>query len=326
MTQSRVRRAFVLGAGLGTRLRPLTSLLPKPLVPVFNKPLVSHTFDLLIAAGIRECMINTHHLPDAWRARFGGDGTESEYRGMRLFFRHEPVLLETGGGLQNIQDFAGDEPLLVFNGDILASLPLEHLFSLHFENSHPVTLALRSSGGPLQISLETGTGLVRDIRGALRPDSPHPRFLFTGIYLLSPDFFSFLPGPGIYSVIQPFLEMLSGGERIGGVVIDEGLWMDLGDRDAYLDAHRVLAGWNRDSSFPLAEPILPIHPKADIHSSARLSGAVAAGPHVRVESGAEVSDCVLWEGAKIASRARLDRCIVCGDVSVSGTHQSVDFA
>ncbi|HYF36671.1 MAG TPA: sugar phosphate nucleotidyltransferase, partial [Prosthecobacter sp.] len=111
-----MRKAFVLGAGLGERLRPLTDQLPKPLIPVFHRPLITYAFDHLIAAGVEELVVNTHHLPEAYAHEF----PNRRYRGLPIHFRHEaPVRLETAGGIANVQDLLGDEPFIVYNGDIL---------------------------------------------------------------------------------------------------------------------------------------------------------------------------------------------------------------
>ena len=118
-----IRKAFLLGAGLGTRLRPLTSTLPKPLIPVFQRPLIENTLDHCLAAGIEEFAINTHHLPGKWGEAF----PDGSYRGAPITFFHEPVLLETGGGLKNIESWINGDPLLVYNGDILTSLALSLL-------------------------------------------------------------------------------------------------------------------------------------------------------------------------------------------------------
>src|ERR1041385_4856 len=89
-----IKQAFILGAGLGTRLRPLTEHLPKPLVPVGGRPLVKYALRHLAGVGVREVIINTHHAAEHWRKAF----PSGEYEGIRLTFRHETVLLETGGG------------------------------------------------------------------------------------------------------------------------------------------------------------------------------------------------------------------------------------
>src|SRR5260221_425111 len=122
-----MNKAFVLGAGLGTRLRPLTDQLPKPLIPVFHKPLICYAFDHLLASGVREFIVNTHHLPEKYADAF----PDSIYKGTPVTFRHEPVLLETAGGIANIADLVRDESFLVYNGDILTDLPLAPLINEH---------------------------------------------------------------------------------------------------------------------------------------------------------------------------------------------------
>ena len=108
-----ISRAFILGAGLGTRLRPLTGMLPKPLIPFFHEPLVLHAMRRCHECGIREFIINTHHLADAWDRVF----PERSWNGCPVHFSHEAVLLDSGGGVKKIEPWAAaDEPLLVMNG------------------------------------------------------------------------------------------------------------------------------------------------------------------------------------------------------------------
>ena len=110
-----IKQAFVLGAGLGTRLRPLTDELPKPLVPIFQKPLITFALDHLAAVGVKSFVINTHHLPQEFERLFYG----GSYRQIPVRLVHEPVLLETGGGIKNAEPLLGAEPFLVYSGDVL---------------------------------------------------------------------------------------------------------------------------------------------------------------------------------------------------------------
>ena len=123
-----VRTAFVLGAGLGTRLRPLTSRRPKPLIPVVNRPLLAHTFDRLIAESIEMLVVNTHWAAEAYATAF----PDGSYRGVPLDFCEEkPEVLETAGGIKNVEDLLGDGPFIVHNGDILTDLPLRRALGFH---------------------------------------------------------------------------------------------------------------------------------------------------------------------------------------------------
>ena len=305
-----IRQAFVLGAGLGTRLKRLTQARPKPLVPVAGRPLITHAFDHLLGAGVERLVINTHHCAEVYGTVFPG----SVYRGAGLTFRHEPGLLETGGGIKNVEDLLSGEPFVVYNGDILATLPLEPAIAHHFQTGNEVTLVLRRHGGPLQVAFDEASGRVLDIGRRLgRAPGTH---LFTGIYVLSPAFFRRLRLEKV-SVIQPFLRMIEEGAALGAVVIDEGDWWDLGTREQYLEVHRTLRAADPAACW--------IDPAATVDPSARITGATYIGAGAKVGAGATLHDCVLWEGTRIAPGSSLTRCIVTQDQTACGTHTDTDF-
>jgi len=319
-----IARAFVLGAGLGTRLRPLTSARPKPLVPVFGKPLITFAFDHLMASGVSDFVVNTHHCPEAYPNLLGGDERETVYRGCPVRFRDEPVLLETGGGIKNVEDLLGDGPFIVYNGDVLADFPLEPAINAHLAKGNLATLVLRSSGGPKHIQCDIGTGRVTDIRGQLGAGA-HPSFLFTGISILSPELFRHIPAGQIVSIIPIYLDLIGRGEKIGGVVADGGLWFDLGTRDSYLDAHRLLAPGGYRLSHAQSGWPQPIASDVRIDPTVRIQGCCAIGSKVMVGAGVALTDSVIWEGAAIAPGTCLDRCVVRDGQKVSGTRAHSDF-
>ena len=124
MKRRRLKTAFILGAGLGKRLRPLTEGCPKPLLPLGGRPIITYAMDHLLSVGVDRFIVNTHHCSEAYREKF----PDATWRGRSIIFRHEPMLLDTGGGLKNIEDLlAGDEAILCYNGDVIARFPLEGL-------------------------------------------------------------------------------------------------------------------------------------------------------------------------------------------------------
>src|SRR5881392_446517 len=137
-----ITQAFILAAGRGTRLRPLTDNLPKPLVPIFQKPLITFALDHLIDAGVSRFIINTHRLPELFRVFFA----ENSYAGHSITLIHEPDLLETGGGIKNAERYLGSDPFLTYSGDILTDINLQPLIDEHFRRGNDVTLALRHTG------------------------------------------------------------------------------------------------------------------------------------------------------------------------------------
>ena len=117
-----IRTAFVLGAGLGTRLKSLTARRPKPLIPVANRPLITCAFDHLLGVGVERLVVNMHWRSEAYARAFPGP----TYRDASLTFRDEqPEVLETAGGIWNVRDLLGDGTFFVYNGDILSDLPLD---------------------------------------------------------------------------------------------------------------------------------------------------------------------------------------------------------
>ena len=296
----RVTKAFILGAGLGNRLRPLTDRLPKPLVPLFHQPLAAWAIMACERAGIHRFAVNTHHLPLAWDG-FGAG------RDVTLF--HEPVLLETGGGLKNIGSWIGDDPLLVHNGDIFSTMPLEKLIAAHEASGLPATLALRSEGTARHIAIDPSGSVVTDIRMLLGlAEGTH---VFSGIYCVNPGFLELIPSGEKISIIPAFLELAKAG-KLGAVVLDEGVWLDLGERDSYLQAHRDLS---------LAPAI---HATATVEPGAVVAGSII-GPGAVIEAGAVVRDSVVWPGGRVKADAVLDRCIVFSDTPAGGIHQNEDL-
>lgn len=287
-----ITQAFILGAGLGTRLRPLTDHLPKPLVPLFHKPLAMWAVEACEAVGCRRFAINTHHLPEKWEG-FGA--------GRDIAFFHEPVLLETGGGLKNIGPWIEEGNLLIHNGDIFSSMDLRKLVEAHVKSDNEVTLALRSEGEAKHIALDD-RGQVTDIRGMLgRADGMK---VFSGIYCIRSIFLSRIPAGEKFSVIPFFLELVK-ESKLGAVILDEGDWMDLGDVDSYLAAHRTLA---------LQEPV---HPDAIIGEGAVIEGSVI-GKAARIAPGARVIDSVVWPGARVSGE-------VCGEVITKTRRDEIPF-
>ncbi len=250
-------------------------------------------------AGITRFAVNTHHLPAAWDD-FGRDYD------LTLF--HEPILLETGGGLKNIGAWMGSDSALVHNGDIFSTIPLEKLIAAHEASGLPVTLALRSEGVAKHIALDPSSTRVSDIRNSLgHGNGTHT---FTGIYCVSPAFLDLIPAAEKISVIPAFLELAKSGQ-LGAIVLDEGVWLDLGDRESYLIAHRELG----------------LGP--EIHPLAMVDGAIiersVVGPGAIVEKGATVRDSVLWAGARVTEGTTLDRCIVFSSIPASGFLQDADI-
>ncbi len=306
------RTAFVLGAGLGTRLRPLTNRRPKPLIPVANRPLITHAFDHLIAVGVERFVVNTHWCEQRYPEFFPG----GKWRGRPItFVRESPEVLETGGGIWHARAHLGDGPFWVYNGDILSDLPLTPALDAHRAEGNEVTLILRSHGGNTNVAFDAAGGRILDLRRALRPEI-EPRHLFTGIYIVEPPFITRIPAAQKISVVPIFHEMIRAGAKLGGIVLDEGAWWDLGSRSEYIAVHAALAEKNAPW----------ISSEASVSPGAKITGATAVAAGTRVGPGAVLHDCIVWENSTVTPGARLTRCIVADGTTASGEQTDVDFA
>jgi mannose-1-phosphate guanylyltransferase len=322
-------RAFVLGAGLGERLRPLTEQLPKPLVPVLHRPLLTWAFQHLRSQlGVQHFVVNSWHLAEAYERHF----PEHQWDGCPIQVRRDaPILLDTAGGMANVRDLLDDgsgQSFAVYNGDVLSDIDLTALRAEHEAKGNLVTLALRSSGPALHVGFDATSGRVTDIRNKLGTgnDGTH---LFTGIYLVSPQFLAHLT-PGVKeSVVAVFLRLIEAGKKVGALVLDEGSWWDLGNRQSYLSTHAEIA----------ADPLLfpryespaqrfrgnPIHRTAQVDPAALVGGDCFIGEQAVVEAGANLQHCVLWPGAVVKAGVTLRGCIVRSGITVTENGEGRDY-
>jgi NDP-sugar pyrophosphorylase family protein len=297
-----ITQAFVLGAGLGTRLRPLTNDLPKPLIPIFQKPLITFALDHLCDLGVESFVINTHHLAAQFESLF----PDESYAGRPLSLVHEPEILGTGGGIKNVEALLGDEPFIVYSGDLLTDFDLAPLIEEHFSARNDVTLALRKTKLGADVALEDCR--VVDIEGKYGHSGEYD---FANVSIWNAQIFPrILPGRNI-SFIPIIVDWIGGGGRIGGVVLDDGKWFNIGSRGEYLEVHRIIKeeGWKpdyvRDADWPNS-----VAADATIDPSARLTGFYSIGSSSRIDADVILENTILWPGAQIASRSRLRNCIV----------------
>ncbi len=286
---------MVLAAGLGLRLRPLTLLRAKPVVPVLGRPLLHFTLERLARAGVSEVMVNLHHLPGSVR-RALGDGRAF---GLRLRYSHERELLGTGGGPRRVRRFFGDQPALIVNGDVLFDYDLRELLRRHAVSGACATLLLRRNPDPARYSpvVCARGGRILSIAGRPRPARGSVS-LFTGIHVLDPALFERLPAGPSDSVRDLYLPLLAEGARLRGERL-RGAWYDLGALAPYRDAQLRLLRGRREL----------IHPRARVHPTARLR-SVVVGPDCVIEAGARVERSVLWDGVRVGAGAQVRRSIL----------------
>lgn len=232
-------KAMILAAGLGTRLRPLTDVTPKPLLPVAGTPMIVWNLLLLKRHGIRDVVINLHHLGDIIRQALG-DGSAL---GMRLIYSYEPVILGTGGGIKQAEPHFQGEPVLVLNGDTLFDLDLGAVMAFHRERAAAATLVLRQDPDAARWGLVEVTDRAEIVRitgrGRSAPTVTAAR-MFAGIHILHPRLLRYLPADTECSIIDAYVKGIQDGERILGFDFD-GFWSDVGTPERYAQVEQDAA-------------------------------------------------------------------------------------
>jgi len=295
----------------------MTENKPKPLVPIFQKPLITFSLDHLCSIGIESFAINTHRLATQFEEMFA----ERSYRGVPLKLLHEPDLLETGGGIKNAETSLRAEPFIVYSGDILTEIDLEALVDEHFARRNEVTLALRETGLGTDIAFHDGR--VIDVGGKYGHAGTYD---FAGVSVWNSAVFARIPAGKKTSFFPVLLEWIGQRGRIGGVVLNQGKWFNIGSRDGYLEVHRTIAeeSWRPrylpESTWPVA-----VAEDAVVDPSARLSGFNSLGAGCRIGAEAALRDTILWPGAQIASGSDLRNCIVRGNQKAEGTLRDTDI-
>ena len=294
-------QAFVLGAGLGTRLRPLTDELPKPLVPIFQKPLITFALDHLIANGLPSFVINTHHIGDQLRAYFAS----GSYRELPVRIVHESLLLDTGGGIKNIEQWITTEPFVVYSGDVLTDFDLRPLIDEHLRAGNDATLALRTTG--LASGVACQNGRVTAIQKTPVPNG----YDFANVSIWNRSIFERIPVNEKVSFIPILVDWIKSGGKIGGVVMNDGVWFNIGSPAEYLRVHQTIVdrAWRpaylKEAGWPVR-----VAPSAMVDPTARLAGCYSIGENATVAAEAQIEDTIVWAGAQIASRSDLRNCIV----------------
>lgn len=229
-------KAMILAAGLGTRLRPITDAVPKPLLPLAGRPLIEWNLLLLRRHGVREVIINVHHLGEQIEEALG-DGSRL---GMALRFSREPVILGTGGGIKQAESFFGHEPFFVLNGDTIALVDLDRVRLMHEAGRAMATMVLREDPevdrwGPVDLGPEDR---ILRINGRGRRDGAAVmRLMFAGIHVMDERLVRELPVGRASSVIDAYARALEGGAVILGYRMT-GYWSDIGTMASYERAQR----------------------------------------------------------------------------------------
>ncbi len=310
-------KAVILAGGFGTRLRPLTLEIPKPIVPVFDRPFLYYQIDLLRQVpDIDEVILSLNFRPERIEARVG-DGAEA---GLPVRYRVEPHPLGTGGAIKFASRGVQDT-LLVVNGDVLTDIDLNAVVARHRERRALATVVLTPVDNPSAYGL-VETDADGNVRRFLEKPGPNEITCDTinaGIYLLEPATFGRIPDDTAWSIERQYFPSLVARGETFVAHVDRGYWIDIGTPASYMRAHRdLMAG--RCAAGPFRDkPPGSVHRGAGcrVAPGADLAGPCFVGDGCRVEEGARIGgESVIGPGCTIGPRAVIERSIVWGHSAV----------
>jgi mannose-1-phosphate guanylyltransferase/mannose-1-phosphate guanylyltransferase/phosphomannomutase len=303
---------MVLAAGLGTRLRPLTYEITKPMVPVLDRPVMEHILDLLARHGFEEVIANLHYFPDTIR----------EYFGDRLSYHHEPELLGTAGGVRACAEFFGDQPFLVISGDALTDIDLGALAARHRDSGGIATLAVKKVSDTREygVVLHDRDGRVTGFQEKPAPEEALSQLGNCGIYVFSPEIFDYFPARDFADWAQDVFPALLDNDVPFYVHEIHEYWNDVGSlaelRQGTFDALEgelnlglaarelapgVLAA--DGSQLPAGAQVEGpawIGEGAQLADDVRLMGPVVLGRGCRVGAGAQLRSSIVLPGTELA--------------------------
>lgn len=277
--------ALVLCAGLGTRLRPLTHVRSKPAIPVAGVPMVRRIVTGLAESGVREIVINLHHLPHTITAVVG-DGSDLDV--CVRYSWEQPEVLGSAGGPRQALDIIGADTFLLVNGDTLTDVPIAPLIDAHMKSAALVTMALVRNTHPQRYG---GVTVATDgsVTGFVRKGSPGPSYHFIGVQVANRQAFDSVPAGAVANSTGEVYDQLI-AERPGSVrahVCEAGFW-DVGTVADYWDTSHAFAG----------------------------PAQAGGGESVTGSPSARVLDSIVWDDVRFGDGCRVERCIVTDGVTV----------
>jgi len=320
-------KAMILAAGVGSRLDPLTRAIPKPMVPVVNRPVIEHIVLDLKKHGFQEIMINLHYLGDVIQEGLG-DGSRL---GVQISYAQEDKLWGDAGSVKRSQAFFENETFLVVGGDDISDIDLSGLMALHREKHAASTIATTVVDDPSQFGI-----VVTDEDGRITRflEKPKGGDVFsntanTGVYIFEPDVFDLIPPDTFWGFgNNVFPSLLASGRPLYGFATT-AYWKDVGNLQVYRQTNFDALAGRVHLDIPLREESgvwwgenIQMDPTAEISSPVAIGSGVTVGAGAKllentvigdgciIEANVTLKDTILWAGAHVSQGTHLERCVV----------------
>lgn len=329
-------KAMVLAAGVGSRLDPLTSMVPKPLVPITNVPVMEHIVTLLKKHGYTDLIANLHYLPDQLSSHFGA----GDRFGVNIQFRRERELSGDAGGVRACKDFLNDGTFVIVMGDLLTDCDITAIVAEHKRKGALASIAVKQVPNVehFGVVVTNEDGFITGFQEKPKQSEALSNLASTGIYVFEPEIFSHMPSEGVYGFgRQLFPELVAKGAPVLGIEF-KTYWSDVGTIAQYRQSNFDALNGLVDVEIPAEKTerngnTAYLAHGADLHEGVELDGMILLGARSRVANGARLinsvvigDDCVIeedvvlnnvliWSGSRVQRGARIENSII-GDSAV----------
>jgi mannose-1-phosphate guanylyltransferase / phosphomannomutase len=327
-------KAVILVGGEGTRLRPITFLNPKPMLPLVNKPFMENFVLWIKSHGIKDIIFSAGYMSEVFKNYFGN----GERFSLNIKFVEEKEPLDTCGGVKNVEKYLDNDSFMVFNGDILSSVNLTDMIAFHREKEADITISLTSVEDPAAYGLVPVNGDGKVLRFLEKPgqDEIITDLINAGIYIIEPHVMKLVPECERYSFErQLFPEVLKKGYKIFGYTFNS-YWIDVGTPMKYLTANQDVLLRKIDFKFPGEEVMENIYigKNTEYSKSNFISGPIVIGENTKIDKnarilplsvigdsclisgGTEISESVIFNNCNIGRGNHIKKAIISNNVSV----------
>jgi mannose-1-phosphate guanylyltransferase/phosphomannomutase len=296
-------KAIILAAGFGDRMKPVTSVLPKPLLPLAGIPAIRRVINSLLTQGVSEIIINLHHLPNLIKNAL------SDFFNTTISFSEEPIILGTAGGIRTAMDRMGRESFIVINSDIMCEVNLRDLMHFHKQKQSQCTMVLRKTDDIHKygaIAIDEESKIRRFLETGERGD--FKEYMFTGVQVMHPDFLSHID-PNIYCDIskEVYPKKVKENTEMFGYVYN-GYWEDIGKPDSYIRANRYFGNQTNKSN---------VREQIDVPKEFEIDSFSWVCEGCKIEKGAVIKNSVLLSNVKVMNKAYIANSIIGPDTLIA---------
>ncbi len=326
-------KAVVMAGGFGTRIQPLTNSIPKPMLPIMNRPMMEHTIVSLRELGITEFIILLYFKPDVIKDYFK-DGSKW---GINITYMVPDDDYGTAGAVKKAQEYIGDENFIIISGDLVTDFDFQQIFDYHKEKHSKLTITLTSVENPLEFGV-----VIANDEGKIEKFLEKPSWgevfsdtINTGIYIIEPEILNYIPKNENFDFAKDLFPLLmrQGINLMAGYA--QGYWRDVGNPESYRDVYDdILSGKIKfqlgGEAVKYPDGVLICEEDNTLDDSVEIVGIVVIGKNVTVKRGSKLSNVVLgdnvtiggsskiantviWDNVEIGKNAKLDGCVICSN-------------